>query len=99
LIMEQSFLGNNGTLFCHYGWDTVEICKGLELVQPNARETFNIDDTAEYDQCEHFIRCLQTGERPIVTCLDARNATAVVEAAYESLRTGQKTPVAWRYDI
>lgn len=96
LMMDQSFLGSDGSLFCHYGWDTVDIRKGLELVRPNARETLNLDGIAEHVQCGHFVNCLQTGEHPIVTCLDARNTTAVVEAAYESLRSGRRTPVNWR---
>jgi predicted dehydrogenase len=44
-------------------------------------------------QMDHFIRAIQTGVTPAVTASDGRAALAVVEAVYESHRTGQKVRV------
>ena len=44
------------------------------------------------DEVNHFLRCLQTGEPPLVDGPQARAAVAVVAAAAESARTGR--PVA-----
>ncbi len=43
-----------------------------------------------------FVRSILTGARPPVTAVDARNAVAVVEAAYRSLRSGAMEDVDWR---
>ena len=43
---------------------------------------------------EHFIECLQTGERSPVEGEYGRHIVAVAEAAHRSLRSGQREPVA-----
>jgi predicted dehydrogenase len=43
-----------------------------------------------------FVRSLLDGTPPPLTALDARNAVAVVEAAYRSVRTGRVEEVDWR---
>lgn len=37
----------------------------------------------------HFLDCLQTGARPLVTAEDGREALKIARAAYEAIRTGQ----------
>jgi UDP-N-acetyl-2-amino-2-deoxyglucuronate dehydrogenase len=44
-------------------------------------------------QMEHFIHCIQKGAAPAVTAADGRATLAVVEAVYQSHRTGQKALV------
>ncbi len=43
-----------------------------------------------------FVRALLDGAPPPLTAVDARNAVAVVEAAYRSMRTGRIEDVDWR---
>ena len=43
-----------------------------------------------------FVRSLLDGTPPPLTALDARNAVAVVEAAYRSVRAGRVEEVDWR---
>jgi len=45
-------------------------------------------------QMDHFIRCIIDGVSPSVTGRDGLATLAVVEAAYESQRSGRKTAVA-----
>ena len=40
-------------------------------------------------ELEHFVRCLETGEEPVVNGRDAREALRVSLAAIESVRTGE----------
>ena len=49
-----------------------------------------------FDKNTHFLDCIVNGTKPLVTALDARNDTAVVEAAYESILTGHRIAVNWR---
>ena len=46
------------------------------------------EDLYQY-QFEHFARCVAEREQPIVTGLDGLRTNAILEAAYESDRTGQ----------
>ncbi len=41
-------------------------------------------------QMDHFIRCIQAKVQPVITGEDGRATLAVVQAVYESHRTGQK---------
>jgi len=43
-----------------------------------------------------FVKTLLTGQPPPTTAMEARNAVAVVEAAYRSVRTGRIEDVDWR---
>jgi glucose-fructose oxidoreductase len=38
---------------------------------------------------DHLIACLNTGERPLTHGEDARKSLELVEAAYESIKTGR----------
>jgi predicted dehydrogenase len=44
-------------------------------------------------QMDRFIRCIKTGAAPLVTVQDGRATLAVIEAVYESHRTGQRVRV------
>jgi len=60
-----------------------------DVTYPPPREE---DRTIDSD----FVRSILTGAPPPVTAMDARNAVAVVEAAYRSLRSGRIEDVDWR---
>ncbi len=45
------------------------------------------------DAVAHFVDCVRTGRRPLVTLESSRHVAAVVEAIHESLRAGAAVPV------
>jgi predicted dehydrogenase len=47
-------------------------------------------------ELEHFVRCLETGEEPVVNGRDAREALRVSLAAIESVRTGEPVTLGGR---
>ncbi|MCZ6793738.1 MAG: Gfo/Idh/MocA family oxidoreductase [Planctomycetota bacterium] len=61
-------------------------------------ERIHVDDgrTEAGEVDARIVEALRTGEEPPVTALEARNALAVVEAAYRSLRSGAAEDVDWR---
>jgi predicted dehydrogenase len=46
-----------------------------------------------YRQIDHFVRAIQNGTPPQVSGVDGVATLAVVDAVYESQRTGQKVRV------
>jgi predicted dehydrogenase len=52
-----------------------------------------LDRNAERNKAEAFMDCIETGEDPPATPTDAIRVTAVVEAAYESARAGERVVV------
>lgn len=58
----------------------------------------HVDDgrTTMGDVDTQIVAALKRGEDPPVTAVEARNAVAVVEAAYRSLRSGRTENVDWR---
>jgi predicted dehydrogenase len=47
-------------------------------------------------ELEHFVRCLRTGEEPVVDGKDAREALRLSLAAIESMRTGEAVTLGGR---
>ncbi|MDY6913413.1 MAG: Gfo/Idh/MocA family oxidoreductase, partial [Planctomycetota bacterium] len=97
LMIDIDLYGADGSLRYGYGWDAVEIREEMELLRPQkGRETIDLSQ-GDYPDCySHFFDCLIQDAKPIVTPMHARNALAVVEAAYESMRSGRKIEVNWR---
>ena len=97
LSLEHHFLGTKGSLSCGYSWDPEnQLQQYLELTDPR-KGRISIDLNEKFpSHYEHFMDCLCSGREPIVSALDARNALAVVEAAYQSINTGGKINVNWR---
>lgn len=97
LIIEHSFMGTRGTLYQDYSWNLVEgLGQHLDVVSTQGRKSIALDSVEPLKQLDHFISCIAEGASPMVSALDARNASAVVEAAYESIKTGTKVNVNWR---
>lgn len=97
LILEIDLFGTEGSIYGGINYDTIKLHRHLDLVTPS--EGKQAIDIAEHEPPEvvpHFLKCIAEGTEPIATALDARNATAVVQAAYESIRTGQRVAVDWR---
>ena len=42
------------------------------------------------DMDEHFVECIRRNREPLVTAWDGRQVLAVIDAAYESIRTGRR---------
>lgn len=97
LMIDMDLYGTDGSVRYQYGWDTVKIHESLKLLRPDEPQQ-NID--LIHNDCPdcytHFFDCLTDSAAPIVTAIQARNASAVVEAAYESARGGGKVEVDWR---
>jgi predicted dehydrogenase len=49
-------------------------------------------------EMEHFVRCVQGKEKPLVTGEDGRAVLEVIFAAYESAGTGRKVPLPFKTD-
>ena len=97
LALEHSFMGTEGSLYGNYSWDPInDLINQLDIVTTKGKKAVDLDSVEPLVQLDHFISCLIDGTAPIVTAIDARNANAVVEAAYESIRTGKKVDVNWR---
>ncbi len=98
LHLEHNLWGTTASMHCSYHWDPVDgLSQCLELCQPQqGRQSIDLSSISAPGYLQHFFACLAQGDAPQTTALDARNALAVVEAAYASLRTGQKQPVHWR---
>ena len=97
LILQHNFYGTEGTLFSEYNWDTIKANQYFDLVKPESgRKEVGFDNVDCPVMCTHFLESLTNNTTPIVSATDARNAMAVVEAAYESICTGQKIAVKWR---
>jgi len=94
LMLQIDAFGTEGSVFS--GFDSAKMQEHLELVTHQGREPVKLSDIDNVDKCEHFLTCLKTSSPPIVSALNARNASAVVEAAYESMQSGCKVEVRWR---
>ena len=86
--------GTEGTLFS--GYDSARLKRHLEVVKSSGRTAVDLDASGRLNKNDHFLECLRSGSEPLVTAVDARNATAVVTAAYASMRSGEKASVDWR---
>jgi predicted dehydrogenase len=49
-------------------------------------------------EMEHFVRCIATGEQPMLTGEDGRAVLEIICAAYESARTGQRVALPFQTD-
>jgi len=97
LMIDIDLYGTQGSLRYDYNWDTVQARERMELLYPEkGRQNVDLKGNAGLNCYRHFFDCLRNDTEPMVTALDARNTSAVVEAAYESMRTGKKTAVSWR---
>ncbi len=71
------------------GWSQVELPEPRRSPggprSPATNESFMF-----WRQMDHFIGCIRNGTEPCVTARDGRATLAVVEAVYESWRTGEK---------
>ena len=97
-MLEHGFWGTNGSISCCSSWDPIRGAKrNLDLLTlDQGCESFDLDRVSCPNIHTHFMDCLLNGTEPMATALDARNACAVVDAAYESIRTGKKAVVNWR---
>jgi predicted dehydrogenase len=98
LGLYHDFYGTEGTISCQSSYDSVRESKQeLELLSANnGLQKIDLTDADGPDFYDHFVDYLQGKGRLIVTAIDARNTSAVVEAAYQSIQAGQKIPVDWR---
>lgn len=96
LIVESNLYATECSINTHYSWDTVQLKQYVEYLGKDTRQFFDLADKTAQSHCEHFLNCLIDPSKPDTTLLDARNALAVVEAAYKSLKTGRKCPVDWK---
>lgn len=58
------------------------------------RSMYGVPAGAYPDAVAHFIDCAATGAEPLVTIESSRHVTAVLAAAHESIRTGERVTVA-----
>lgn len=97
LQLEHCIMGSEGTIYSDYSWNPIEgLVQHLDVVSPQGRKAITLDSVEPLNQLDHFVSCISDGTEPIVSALDARNALAVVEAAYESIKTGAIVDVKWR---
>lgn len=94
LILGMNVFGTDGSVFSTYNSHGLQ--EHMDLYRVEGKERLDLSKVAVPDKNQHFLDCLLTGREPLVTALDARNAVAVVEAAYESMRTGRRVEVDWR---
>jgi len=94
LILGMDVFGTEASIFS--GYNSATIKEHFELVNSDGKEVVSTDDVDCLDKNAHFLECITNGSQPLVTALDARNANAVVDAAYESIRTGKKVAVDWK---
>lgn len=55
-----------------------------------SREKLNNDDIKDYPMGAYFLNCIKNGTESIITCEDARETVAIVEAAYKSAQEGRR---------
>ena len=97
LRLEHEFFGDKGTMSALSGWDPIRGSqRKLELLTLTGFESVDLNKVRCPDMIDHLLDCILTGSEPLVTAMDARNACAVVEAAYKSIQTGRKINVDWR---
>ena len=97
LVLEETFIGSKGTLRGLYDYDTIEVTRKLELIKPESgRQSLEVPESG-LDHKAQFIDCLINNTNPVGSAIDARNALAVCVAAYQSVRSGRKEKVDWRY--
>ena len=97
LRLEHEFFGDKGTMSALSGWDPIRGSqRKLELLTLTGFESIDLNEVRCPDMIDHLLDCILTGSEPLVTAMDARNACAVVEAAYKSIQTGRKINVDWR---
>ena len=85
----------NGSAYGEYAHLGGQRCQRLaRYVDGNGKEhAFELSDKDGVNYAQHVLDCLLNNTSPIVTAEEARMAVAVVEAAYESARTGQRVAV------
>jgi UDP-N-acetyl-2-amino-2-deoxyglucuronate dehydrogenase len=94
LMLSMDLSGTEGTLFS--GYDSARLKRHLDVVKPSGRSEVDLAAVGPMNKNDHFFDCFRDQTEPMVTAIDARNATAVVEAAYQSIKSGQRTAVDWR---
>lgn len=94
LFLSMDVSGTEATLLS--GYDSARRHQSLEVVKPVGRDAIDLAPHGIPDKHDHFFDCIAGRDEPRVTALDGRNATAVVEAAYESIRSGNRVDVDWR---
>jgi predicted dehydrogenase len=69
--------------------------RSLTTIDPDGTEhTPLLDRNSERNKAEAFLQCAETGGDPPATPTDAIRVTAVIEAAYESVRAGERVEVS-----
>jgi predicted dehydrogenase len=101
LHLEHNLWGTDGSVHSLYHWDPIGgLSQCLEFCQPReGMQSIDLKAISTSGHLPHYIACLAQGTTPQTTALDARNALAVVEAAYASMKTGKKQPVNWRKTV
>jgi len=91
LIVDMNVFGTDATLFSRY--NSYGLREHMELLTVPGYEEIDLNTVGAPDKNEHFLECLISGSKSLATALDARNALAVVEAAYASMRKGERVSV------
>jgi predicted dehydrogenase len=92
LGLQLDLFGTKASLYSSYDSPT----RHVELNIKGHEETRDLDVVPVPEIKTDFIESIRTGSDTLVTAVDARNALAVVEAAYASLRDGGRVAVNWR---
>ena len=94
LILGMDVFGTEASIFS--GYNSAIAKEHFELVKSEGQSPVSTADINSPDKNAHFLECITDGKAPLVSALDARNANAVVDAAYESIKTGKKVAVNWK---
>src|SRR5437867_8149397 len=95
VIYADLFMGNSALTYSEQGYGYA-----LEKAGSTRGWTFTIFEEAfnqGYPQeLKHFIQCVRENQQPLVTGEDGRAVLEIMNAAYQSARTGQKVPLPFR---
>lgn len=94
LILGFDFFGTEASLFGSYDSPTRE--SKLDLISHDGRRAIDIANVTVPEIKADFLASIRTDSTPLVTAMDARNAVAVVEAAYASMSDGGRVNVDWK---
>ena len=71
-------------------------CKALVQYRVGDMLCPKVDQTEALEvACQHFVNCIQTGERPLTDGDAGLRVVQLLEAAEVSMRTESKRPSAW----
>ena len=96
LGLQLDLFGTKGSLYTSY--DSPTRRSEFKVVTHEGAEPRDPATLTVPEIKQNFLDSIRTGSDTLVTALDARNALAVVEAAYTSMRSGGAVAVDWRHD-